>query len=375
MPAHLCHILASFDPGGFELRTVGLMNALGGRVRHTIVATNGAYGAAERIRPDVSIEILPPPPGKGRLSYALPLARLLRRVQPDLVLTYNWGAIDGVLAALIARVCPVLHAEDGFGPEEAHALKMRRVLMRRLLLKGVYATVVPSRVLMNIARDRFGVPPAKLIYIPNGVDTDRFRPGLDRRWRRAHGIPDDAVLCGTVGRLRPEKNLELLLRAFARAGSSSLRLAIAGDGPDRTDLERQAHALDLDGRVVFAGNLTDPVPFYRALDFFVMSSVTEQMPVALLEAMACGLPVLATDVGDIREMLNGCATPGTLVPSSDLEAYVSGLMKLASDLNLRAELGSKNRQTVLDRYTAKRMVARYRATYEAAMRRPLGSLE
>jgi hypothetical protein len=89
MPAHFCHILASFDPGGFELRTVGLMNALGGRVRHTIVATNGAYGAADRINPDVSIDILPPPPGKGRLSYAVPLARLLRRVQPDLVLLYN----------------------------------------------------------------------------------------------------------------------------------------------------------------------------------------------------------------------------------------------------------------------------------------------
>lgn len=375
MPAHFCHILASFDPGGFELRTVGVMNALGGRVRHTIVATNGAYGAADCISPGVSVDILPPPPGKGRLWYAAPIARLLTRVHPDLVLTYNWGAIDGVLGALIAGVCPVLHAEDGFGPEEAHALKMRRVLARRVLLKRVHGIVVPSRVLMNIARDRFRIPPTKLIYIPNGVDTDRFRPGSDRQWRQAHGIPDDAVLCGTVGRLRPEKNLELLLRAFARVDLPRLRLAIAGDGPDRADLERQARAHGLDGRVAFAGNLTDPAPFYRALDFFVMSSVTEQMPVALLEAMACGLPVLATDVGDIREMLNGNVTPGTLVPSQNVDAYVSGLMELATDVKLRTTSGCKNRQTVLDRYTATGMVARYRATYEAAMRRPVASLE
>lgn len=372
MSPHFCHILASFDPGGFELRTVGLMNAFGGRIRHTIIATNGAYGARNRIDAAVPYDIVPPPPGKGQFSYALPLARLLRRLRPDLLLTYNWGAIDGVLAGAIARECPVLHAEDGFGPEEAHALKRRRVLARRVLLRGVHATIVPSRVLFDIARHRFRIPEQKLLYIPNGVDTDRYSPGVDRQWRSAHGIPDDAVLCGTVGRLRPEKNLDLLLRAFAQANEPRCWLAIAGDGPDLPSLARQAGALGVSERVIFAGNLLNPVPFYRNLDLFVMSSVTEQMPVALLEAMSCGLPVLATDVGDIREMLRESSTPATLVPSQNLHAYTHGLLSLAREAPLRTVLGSKNRETVLKHYTVAHMVTRYRVAYERALGTPLG---
>jgi len=368
MPRHFCHILASFDPGGFELRTVELMNALGARVRHTIIATNGTYGAAQRIRDDVSFEIVPPPTGKGALSYPLKLREVLTRVRPNLLLTYNWGAIDAVAGAVIgSRICPVIHAEDGFGPEESAGLKSRRIWARRLLLKRVNAVVVPSRVLARIAAQQFRVPPARLNYIPNGVDADRFRDEHDLEWRRQHGIPDDAVLCGTVGRMRPEKNLGLLLEAFVAANVPELRLALAGDGPESDALKRRCREIDRQGHIVFAGNLSDPASFYRSLDFFVMSSVTEQMPVALLEAMSSGLAVLATDVGDIREMLGQTATPTTLANSGDIQALAEGLRKLALDAAFRRTLGSRNRQTVVERYTVSKMVERYRGLYEAVL--------
>jgi glycosyltransferase involved in cell wall biosynthesis len=369
---HFCHVFSGFDPGGAEVRTVTLMNALGPLVRHSVIATNGSYGAADRIKNDVSVELVQPPPGNGTLWYGVPMARTIRALHPDLLLTYNWGAIDGVIGGLIAPICPVLHAEDGFGSDEAKTLKRRRVLTRRLLLRLVYGTIVPSRVLLEIARSQYRVPEGKILHIPNGVDHTRFRPARDGQWRRDHQIPDDAILCGTVGALRAEKNFDLLIAAFGRVNRPNLWLAIAGDGPCRAQLERAAQQLDAARRIVFAGSLTDPAPFYRSLDLFALSSVTEQMPIALLEAMATGLPALATDVGDIREMLGESrAASETVVRSGDVEAYTSALTALTDGSMLRRQLGKQNYERCMTLYTQERMIRAYRHAYEGAIGRPL----
>jgi glycosyltransferase involved in cell wall biosynthesis len=369
---HFCHVFSGFDPGGAEVRTVTLMNALGPLVRHTVIATNGRYGVADRIQNDVRVDLVPPPPGNGTLWYGVPMARTIRALHPDLLLTYNWGAIDGVIGGLMAPVCPVLHAEDGFGSDEAQTLKRRRVLTRRLVLRFVYGTIVPSRVLLEIARSRYRVPEGKILHIPNGVDHTRFRPARDCQWRRDHQIPDDVILCGTVGALRAEKSFDLLIAAFGRANRPNLWLAIAGDGPCRAQLERAAQQLDAAGRIVFAGSLTDPAPFYRSLDLFALSSVTEQMPIALLEAMATGLPALATDVGDIREMLGGSSvTSETVVRSGDLEAYTAALSALTDNPSRRRRLGEQNHERCMSLYTQERMIQVYRQTYEGAMGRAL----
>jgi glycosyltransferase involved in cell wall biosynthesis len=369
---HFCHVFSSFDPGGAEVRTVTLMNALGAGVKHTIIAADGKYGAADRIQERVPVDLVPPPPGKGTLWYGLPMARTVRALRPDLLLTYNWGAIDGLIGGLLASVCPVLHAEDGFGLDEARKLKRRRVLTRRLVLRHVFGTIVPSRVLVEIARSQYRLPDEKILHIPNGVDHSRFRPDRDSHWRRQHGIPDDAVLCGTVAGLRAEKNLDLLIAAFGRARRPSLWLAIAGDGPCRARLERVAQHLEAAPRVIFAGPLPDPAPFYRSLDLFTLSSFTEQMPISLLEAMATGLPVLATDVGDIREMLGpSSVTIDTLVPSGDVDTYTSALMALADNPVRRRQLGEQNHERCLSLYTQERMIGAYRETYEHAMGHPL----
>lgn len=353
------------------MRTVTLINALGSNVRHTIIATNGRYGAADRLRSDVLFQLIPPPPGKGRLWYSVTLARLLRTIKPDLLLTYNWGAIDAVIAGVIERVCPVLHGEDGFGPEEAVTLKRRRVLTRRLVLRRIYRTIVPSKVLFDIARDRFRVPAAKLAHIPNGVDQDRFRQERNLEWRRSHRIPDEAVLCGAVGALRPEKNLDLLIRAFDRAHGNTW-LAVVGEGPCRADLEQAARGVGASARIIFVGPVADPAPLYRSLDIFAVSSLTEQMPLSVLEAMASGLPVLATDVGDIREMLGPTGVRGeTLVRPRDLDAYADALAALALDAARRLQLGDQNRQRCVQRYALQNMIRSYRHTYESAIGRAL----
>src|ERR1039458_900577 len=135
---------------------------------------------------------------------------------------------------------PIVHHECGFGAEESVSLKPRRVLARRVLLRPAFAVAVTSRTLRDISIQRFKVPPKKVRWIRTGVDGERFRPGLSRDWRRQAGVRGDELLFGFVGGLRPEKNLRLLLRAFAAARIPNSRLALVGEGDDRLLLERLA---------------------------------------------------------------------------------------------------------------------------------------
>ena len=353
-PPHFCHVFSSFDAGGAELRTVTLMNALGRRVRHTIIPVNGSHSAADRIAGDVAADLRSAPAGKGGLLYGAKLGRMLASLRPDLVLTYNWGAIDGVIGSLLYRVAPVVHGEDGFGRDEATALKQRRVLARRAVLRYAYRTIVPSHVLFEIALTRFRVPRNRLLHIPNGVDQQRFHPRTDPGWRREHNVPEDAVVCGAVGALRPEKNFGLLIAAWDRVvrQGADVWLAIAGDGPCGPELRDAAARTSMPSRVLFAGPLTEPVPFYQSLDIFALSSVTEQMPLSVLEAMACALPVLSTDVGDVRRMLGDAGISGvSLAPSNDVDGYASALSLLAGDRARRKVLGDLNHRGGAWRHT------------------------
>jgi glycosyltransferase involved in cell wall biosynthesis len=361
----LLHVFSTFAPGGQQTRTVSLMNALREEFAHVVMAIDGCFDAVKRIAPDVEFRV-EPPPRKGALATPAGLAGTLRRLRPDLLLTYNWGAIEAVLAARLIRACPVIHAEDGFGADEAHRPKRRRAIARRWLLGGVHATVVPSRTLLRIATRWYRLSPSRVRHIPNGVDCDRFQPRRGGEARRLLGIGDGELLLAFVGHLRPEKNLSLLLEAFARARLAGARLVLAGDGPCRRDLERQAAAAGLLDRVRFAGAVPDPRLCYDSADLFVLSSLTEQMPMALLEAMACGLPVVCTDVGDCEEMLPA-GTP-QVVPPGDAALLAAALRRMAESPETRASCGEANRRRALELYSQSVMVGRYRGLYQEAVR-------
>ena len=359
---HIFHVFSTFCAGGPQVRTCTIMNALGQQFRHTVMATDGNFSALEKIAPDVRCSPLAPPPGKGSLLYARELSRSIRTVKPDLLITYNWGAMDAVLASRLSPVCPVIHAEDGFGADEADRLKRRRVWTRRLALGRIQALVVPSRTLMNIALGRYRVSEEKVLWIPNGVDIGRFRPGRNADWRRAWKLPDDAVVFGYAGRLGAEKNLSMMLRAFAGMGRADARLVLVGEGPCRAELEQLAAELGIAQQVVFAGPVTDTAPCYQAFDVFLMSSFTEQMSIALIEAMASGLPVVSTRVGDSDEVL-GSPGPECVVSSGDLEHYTRCLAGMYLDAGLRARLGAGNRERCVRYYSLEKMISDYRDLY------------
>jgi glycosyltransferase involved in cell wall biosynthesis len=365
-PVHLCHVFPTFACGGVEMRAVTIMNALGDSLRHSIVAIDGRFAAAERLDSSVNVKLIAPPEGRGSVFYGAPMWKLLSQLRPDLLLTYNWGSIDALIAAVMGRLCPVIHGEDGFNADEAVALKRRRVLARRVVLNRTTAMVVPSLTLRHIAINTYGVNPGKLRYIPNGVDINIFRPGRATDWRARYGIADTGVVFGAVGSLSPVKNLGLLVRAFAGANVPNSWLVLVGDGQCREELERTAAERGIGGRVIFVGATEQPWNYYRGFDVFVMSSLTEQMPLALLEAMASGLPAICPDVGDTANMLDTRQTP-FIVPRDDEESLVVALRTLGSHRELRAVSGAANRKRCLTTFSLDRMIQSYRRLYFSAV--------
>jgi L-malate glycosyltransferase len=363
---HFLHVFSTFAPGGPQVRTVTLLNGMPEMARHSILAMDNVVSAAERIASAVDYRIIDAPAKTNPAAAVWVMRTIIRSLDPDLVLTYNWGAIEAVLAARLARI-PVVHAEDGFNADEAHTLKTRRILARRVLLKCAYATVVPSKTLERIARERYRLSPEKVIFIPNGVDVERFQPRRNEALRIQLGIKPEDILFGYVGHLRPEKNVGLLIDALVHTNREDIKVLLVGDGPLRRELEQHTQAVGLRHRFIFAGAVKDTAPWYGAMDVFVLSSSTEQMPIALLEAMASGLPALCTNVGDCAILL-GTDSPPVIVHQGDAHAYATAMTLLATASERRQSLGAANRLRSMNEYSLEAMINRYKVLYETASR-------
>ncbi|MBK8977007.1 MAG: glycosyltransferase [Planctomycetes bacterium] len=359
---HYLHVTPSFGLGGREMRAVQLIGLAGPAIRHTVVSLCGPLDALERVAAGLRVDgVAGPPPGTAAGLFARlgAMRRYLRALQPDLLLTYNWGAIEWVLGARMAGLRAVVHHEDGFGPDEAQRLLPRRNLFRRAVLRYARAVIVPSRRLEAIARGAWGQPAARVRYLPNGVDLERFRP--------APRTARTEVVFGCVGGVRPEKNQVLAVEALARcACRERARLRIVGDGPDLALVQQRAGELGVADRCEFVGAVADTAPEYRELDVFVIPSRTEQMPLALLEAMAGGLPVVGCDVGDVAQMVDP-ANRAWIVPPLDAAALAAAMDAAASDPAARARLGAANRARAEAEFELATCYGRYLATYADAL--------
>jgi len=370
----LLHVFSTFVPAGPEMRTVNLIHALPRDWRHTIVAMDGRTGAREHIDPGSPVTFLDSPPKAGSLATLRRMRALMKEQKADLVCTYNWGAFDTVMAARTLGWKRILHHEDGFNADESTEFKLRREVFRRWFLPGVARVIVPSQNLERIARKRWKLAAEKVRYVPNGIRLERFRVRDGNPELRARlGIPREAPVIGYVGHLRPEKNPARLLQAAALIEHQhGMHFVVLGDGPERAEIVRIATSTPaLHARVHLVGHQSDPLPYYRAMDVFALPSNTEQMPVALLEAMASSLPVVATDVGDVRTILPE-AQGEYVLPLDRLETaepLAQKLIELAQDGSKRSALGAANRKRVEERYGFETMLAAYREEYERALAR------
>lgn len=375
-PARILHLHSTFDLGGKEARDVDLMNAFGTAAEHVIVSAQPERtGALRLIEPTIAHRLAtdaPPlagPPGLARLQA---LGRWIEAGQFDLVLSFNFGALDGLIANRLFAGRPHVHHEDGFNEDEARAQKPARRWLRRFVLPGVAAVVVPSRTLERIARATWGLAP-RLHRIPNGIDAEAFTtppapdaiPGLTRR-------PGE-VIVGTLAGLRRVKNLPRLVRAFAAATAATqtpARLVIVGQGPEEAAIRAEAARAGVSEKLIMPGFLPHPARYVGLFDIFALSSDSEQFPISLVEAMAAGLPALATAVGDVTEIVGEAGAP-FLAPPQDEPALAAALALLLASPAARATAGQANRARVTREYSRAAMVARYAALYATAMRRPL----
>lgn len=375
MPPHILHLHSSFNLGGKEARAVQLMNHFGDRARHTIVSgVPDQLSARDAIAKGIAYEIAQdPPPLTGRPSVARyeAIARFMRRF--DLVLTYNWGAIDGAMARRVfARgQPPLVHHEDGFNADEADGLKAERNAYRRLALGAAHALVVPSQTLEAIALTIWKQPRARVRRIFNGIDIARYatppEPKAIPGFRRKPG----EVVIGTLAGLREVKDLPMLVRAVGGL-AGRVKLVIVGEGPERARIMQTAQAMGLGEQFLLPGFLPEPHRYVGHFDILALSSLSEQFPISVVEAMAAGVPIAAPPLGDVPLMIASENRP--YIAEYRGEVWLrDALQALVNDAALRKALGEANRAKAAQLYDAATMLATYAALYEGALGRP-GSL-
>jgi len=364
---HFLHAFPSFNPGGVPIRIANILNHIGPTPRHTVVAMDGGFGAKSRFNPGIKVKFREVTTRGQSLFRALAhLRQVLREEKPDLLLTYNWGSVEWALANSWPPSCPHIHFESGFGSEETDGQLQRRVWMRRLALRRAFRLVVPSHTLVDLATRVWRFDPKKILLIPNGVDCQRYArpPALDivPRFVKA----SDEMIVGTAAPLRAEKNVARLIEAFALLPPARrVRLLIAGDGPERAELAALTARLGLEDRVVFAGHVERVEDLLGWFDVFALSSDTEQMPNSLIQAMAAGLPVAATDVGDVKAIV-AAENADFVVKKRETRDLAVAMERLLDDPPLRAAIGEANRRRVQAEYGFDKMLRAYCQLYVAA---------
>ncbi|MBA4751517.1 MAG: glycosyltransferase family 4 protein [Sphingopyxis sp.] len=344
------------------------MNLMGSRASHTILsAVPEAFGAREAI--DTAIDAAfpadaPPLHGKPGLARYRALARYMR--QFDLVLSYNWGAMDGVMAhrifAPFRELPPLIHHEDGFNEDESVRRNWKRNGFRRLALPTAEALVVPSTLLERIAAEEWGAR-RRTVVIRNGIDTEAYEakpsvaiPGLERR--------QGQVVIGTVAGLRKVKDLPRLVRAVAML-PANVRLVIVGEGPERAAIAAEAAACGISERLVMPGFMAEPARWIGHFDMLALSSQSEQAPIAVIEAMAAGLPVVSPDVGDVAAIVSD---ENRRFIAADEAEFRCALAELSGNADLRGDVGAANLRAAAERFDESTMVADYENLYGRALR-------
>ena len=335
-PLRVMHVTYKFGVGGMEVGIAKLVNGLDpARVESSICSSVPGDSLKERLRPGVRLFELNRRRGNDPKLVA-DLYRLFKRERPHVVHTHRWGTLlEGAIAARLAGVPYIVHGEHGTLETRGHNAWVQRRLWHRV----DRVLSVSSRLAERMARD-IGFPLDRITVIRNGLDLNRFQPNADKpAAKRALGIPPDRLLIGTVGRTVPVKDHPTFLRALARVREAGIEFTavIAGTGPAFQDTQRLVESLNL-AEVRLLGNRDDVHEILGAFDIFVLSSTSEGLSNTIQEAMATGLPVVATNVGGADELVMEGAT-GILTPSGDDRAMADALVGLARDDARRGGVG------------------------------------
>jgi glycosyltransferase involved in cell wall biosynthesis len=359
----IAHVLSSFGMGGQERVALDLASEQR-RAGHFVVAVSLSpfpEGPLASLFRKAGVRAETVSKGDG-VDATLPvrLASLLRDERVDVVHTHNPHAlIYGAPAASLARAVTV-HTKHGINPD-----RPRRRWLRRVASTLVDACVAVTPALAALARRDRECAPALLHVIPNGIDMARFAPQAEarRRIRASLGIPEKAWVVGTVGRLAPEKDQALLVEAMAPLLDARRHLVIVGDGPERESLQKRVNATMRPGFVHLLGACSNVDEMLSAFDVFALTSKSEGLPLALLEAMATELPVVSSAVGGIPDIIDHGIT-GFLFRSGGKRSLTKQLVHLFASQPAAREVGARGRLAIAQKHSVERMTQSYDALYQ-----------
>jgi len=371
------HLLYRLDFGGLETVLAECINRMPThRYRHVIVCLADYTKFSEKItKKGVELYALHKPPGLG-LGAHWKLWKLARRLRPTILHTYNIAAVEYALTAAMAGVPICVHAEHGRDLSDLHGKNRKHNLLRRWMTPFIDCFIPVSEDLRQWLGEAVGVPADKNLVINNGVDTNHFQP--------RHGVtpPVDGLVkpkefvVGTVGRIQNIKNHKGLVVAFMRllellpAHRNQLVLTIAGDGPLMAELQAQVAACGAADRIRLLGARSDIAEVMAGFDVFILPSFNEGTPITLLEAMASGLPVIASRVGGIPDVVQDQSS-GILVEPTDHEAMAVALAAYFNNPQLAHAHGTVGRAVIEKNYSITAMITNYMALYDALCLRKL----
>ena len=360
--ALIVHIVFRFDYGGLENGVVNVINGLSeGRYRHVVIALTEATEFAARLRGDVVVKCIGKRAGKDFPAYVR-LFRELRRLRPDIVHTRNLSTLECAFVAFLAGVPVRIHGEHGWDVFDPDGTRPKYRLMRRFVYRFVNRVVAVSEDLEKWLVRVVGIPPRKVRHICNGVDTERFKPAAAK-----HDASGEVVI-GTVTRFEAIKDPRNLIEAFImlREAGHRIRLVMIGDGELYAGCKK---ALEIAGETSASwlpGSRDDIAEQLRSMDVFVLGSLREGISNTLLEAMSSGLPVVATDTGGNRELVEPDLN-GVLVPPGDRDALSQAIREYVVDPSRRIKHGRASRDRVMSRFSLVRMIDEYRSLYGHAL--------
>ena len=361
------HVVHEFEGGGLETLVAAMARGMDPqRVSSAVVSLSGSIGRLGRelehqLRAMIAVKPLP------LISLVAPLgvASTIRRTGAEVVHVHSGVWLKAAIAARFAGARGVLFTEHGREHDDPATAKW----MDRRAAQMTDRIVAVSTRLERYLHEQVGIEQRQLITIENGIDTERFSPGPPRSLARVTlGIPNDAVVVGSVGRLEPVKAYDRILRSVRHVldqGNSQrpIFVLLCGDGSQREPLRELARSLDLEQNVILPGWLADPADAYRMMDVFVLPSISEGLSVSLLEAMATGIAPLVTPVGANADVLRDRLAK-QVVPAEDITHFAAALGELTRSEARRNELGTAARAAVVDRFSQTRMFESYMSLYE-----------
>jgi len=361
----IAYLVRQLGVGGLENVVVELANALEPSRFACSIVSFAAPGPLQNKVHTAQVQVVALNQSGGNnpvLVYRL--YRFLRQQRPHIVQTHNWATLlEGFLGAKLAGVPLIVHAEHGTIESRA-----RNLFLQRHLWKKVHRVLCVSQAHRRRLADTVRFPYQRLQPILNGVDTSLFapRPGDRKSLRTQLGLKPECLYIGTVGNLRPVKNHALLLRVSQQVCRryQNVRFVLIGHGPLREQLAAYAQELGIQHQVQFLGTRADIPELLNALDIFVLPSLSEGLPMSVLEAMACGLPVVATQVGGLPEVIEDGKT-GLLVPSQDEQQLTLALEVLIQHEKQRKVLGEQGRKRVVEHFSVQKMTNEYQELYES----------